>query len=338
MNKSLVFFLTVIAVGLGAIIYAEANTISELSRKMTELRAKESELRAQTERDREEIAKLQSQIATFREESEALRKKLAGGAGATGAGFAGAGATPGANLPPPAAAGEAKGAWVKNFAKMFSDPEMKKSMKAQQSMGIRMMYGDLFKQLGLSAEDSEQLADILAERQMEFSAAAMSGMNGDNKPDPEQAKKIADAKKRFEEQLKATLGETNYTKLQDYEKTMGDRFMLQQFDGQFASAGAPLQPGQRDALLQIMQEERSKMPGSPFDQNGSNPQPGLDALQDPAAVDRYFAQQEEVNRRVLERARQKLSADQISALQKGQQQMTDLMRGQMKMSQELFGK
>src|SRR5258706_13523779 len=136
MNKSLVFFLTVIAVGLGAIIYAEANTISELNRKMTELRTKESALRAQAERDREEIAKLQSQIATFREESEALRKKLT-----TGPGEAASNAS-GANALPAPAAGDTKGAWAKNLAKMFSDPEMKKSMKAQQAMGIRMMYGD----------------------------------------------------------------------------------------------------------------------------------------------------------------------------------------------------
>jgi hypothetical protein len=332
MNKSLVFFLTVIAAGLGAIIYAEANTISELNRKMTELRAKEGALRAQSERDREEIARLQSQIATFRDESEALRKKLASGPSA------GAASAPGANALPAAAAGDSKGAWGKNFAKMFSDPEMKKSMKAQQSMGIRMMYGDLFKQLGLSAQDAEQLADILAERQMEFSAAAMAGMNGENKPDPEQSNKIADAKKAYEEQLKATLGEANYKKLQDYEKTMGDRFMMQQYDGQFASAGAPLEPKQRESLLQIMQDERLKMKESPFTQNNTDPQAALEAIKDPAAVDRFFAQQEEMNRRVLDRARQTLSADQIGALQKIQQQMAEMMRGQMKMSQELFGK
>jgi hypothetical protein len=331
MNKSLVFFLTVIAVGLGAIIYAEANTISELNRKMTDLRQKEAALRAQAERDHEEIAKLQSQIATFRDESEALRKKLASGPGAA------AGAS-GTNALPAAASGDSKGAWTKNFAKMFSDPEMKKSMKAQQSMGIRMMYGDLFKQLGLSAQDSEQLADILAERQLEFSAAAMSGMNGDNKPDPEQSKTIADAKQRYEEQLKATLGEDNYKKLQDYEKTIGDRFMMQQFEGQFASAGAPLEPRQREALLQIMQDERLKMPESPLTQNNPDPKAALEALKNPATIDQFFAQQEEMNRRVLERARQTLSADQIGALQKAQQQMAELMRGQMKMSQELFGK
>jgi hypothetical protein len=333
MNKSYAVFLVLIAVGLGAMIYAEANTISALNQKVSALNAKEAALRAQADRDRAEIKDLQDKIAVFREESDSLRKKLAGGAEVESAA-----AAPGGNAPAAAASGGVKGAWMKNLAKMYTDPEMKKSMKAQQALGIRMIYGDLFKKLGLSPQESEQLADILAERQMEISGAAMAAMTADGEPDPNQSKKITDATQHYNEQLKATLGDANYAKFQDYEKTMGDRFMMQQYDGQFATAGAPLESAQREALLNIMQEERQKMPDSPFSQNNSNPQAQLNALQDPNAIDQFFAQQEELNSRVLARARQTLSADQIAAFVKIQQQILELQRSQMKMSQGLLGK
>ena len=228
---------------------------------------------------------------------------------------------------------------MKNLAKMFTDPEMKKSMKAQQSMGIRMMYGDLFKKLGLSPQDTEQLADILADRQMEISGAAMSAMTADGKPDPDQSQKVTDSTQHYDELLKATLGDANYGKFQDYEKTMGDRFMMQQYDGQFATAGAPLEAAQREALLDIMQDERLKMPAVAFQPRQRQPtwhKSMRSATR--VAIDQFFAQQEELNRRVLARARQTLSVDQAAALQKIQQPMLELQRGQMKMSQELLGK
>ena len=46
MNKSYAVFLVVIAVGLGAIIYAEANTIAALGKNFKALAAKEAALRA----------------------------------------------------------------------------------------------------------------------------------------------------------------------------------------------------------------------------------------------------------------------------------------------------
>ena len=329
MNKFLSIVLTVLALGLGAVIWGQRRDLAALE---SELKALAADRAAQAGADRAEIEKLHAQIATYREEADALHKKNASLASAAPADAAAA------NAPAPVGGGNPQVKMMQAMAKMFTDPEMKKSMKAQQAMGVRMMYGDLFKQLGLSPQDAEQLADILAERQMEMSAAAMSAMGADGKLNPDMAAKTQEATKHYDEQLKATLGDANYQKLQNYEKSMGDRFMMQQYDGQFAAAGTPLEPRQREALLGIMQDERLHLPESPFNQTGGNPQAQFDALKDDGAMDKYFAQQEEMNRRVLERARQTLSADQVAALQKAQQQMLEMMRGQMKMSRELLGK
>ena len=46
--------------------------------------------------------------------------------------------------------------FMKGLAKMLTDPAMKKSMRSQQLIGIRMLYSDLAKQLGLSPQENEQ--------------------------------------------------------------------------------------------------------------------------------------------------------------------------------------
>jgi hypothetical protein len=332
MNKSYVVFLLVIAVGLGAIIYAEASTISALNQKITALTAQNAALRKQAELDRAELDKLREQTATFKAESDGLRQKLASGAAGPAA------AAPDGKAPAAAPAGGGRGAWMKGLAKMYTDPEMKKSMQAQQALSVRMMYGDFFQKLGLAPQDTEQLANLIAERGMEMNAAAMSALTADGEPDPDQSRRVTDTTQYYNDQLKATLGDANYQKFQDYEKTMGDRFLMQQYEGQFATSGAPLQPAQRETLLNIMQDERLKMPENPFTGNNGNPQSQIEALNDQTAIDQYFAQQEELNRRVLARARQTLSAAQVDALAKIQQQSLELMRGQMKMSRELLGK
>ncbi len=69
------------------------------------------------------------------------------------------------------------------------------------------------------------------------------------------------AREEYDVKLKEALGPDRFTKLQDYEKTVGDRFMVQQYNQQFASYGAPLQDNQREGLMRIMGEERAKTSG-----------------------------------------------------------------------------
>ena len=61
-----------------------------------------------------------------------------------------------------------------------------------------------------------------------------------------------------------------------HEGSIGDRFMLQQFEGQFAATGSPLEAAQKDQLLGIMREERTKAPSAML--NSTNPQQQFEAL------------------------------------------------------------
>jgi hypothetical protein len=132
------------------------------------------------------------------------------------------------------------------------------------------------------------------------------------------------------------LGEDKFKSLQSYEASMGDRFMLQQFEGQFGIAGAPLEGDQKQQLLSLMKEERAKTPPQ-MNLANTNPARQMEALKDPATVNQFIASQEDFQKRVLERSRQFLNADQIGALEKVHQQQLELLRMQMKMSREMIG-
>ncbi len=135
-------FATIVAIGCGA----TAVTLYQL--RATQMRLLETarlEEEARIKRHTEELAKLREQNEIYKRESRELREKLA-------AKTAVASAAPAATTAEPQGASDAEkkegGDFMKGIAKMYQDPEMK-VMRTQQAMGIRMMYGDLAKELGL---------------------------------------------------------------------------------------------------------------------------------------------------------------------------------------------
>src|SRR4029434_815701 len=99
------------------------------------------------------------------------------------------------------------------------------------------------------------------------------------------------------------------------------------------AAGAPLEANQKQQLLALMKEERANTPPNlNLANSGNNPAKQMEALKNPEMVNQFIASQEEFQKRVLDRSRQFLNADQIGALEKVHQQQLDFMKMQMKMS------
>jgi hypothetical protein len=86
-----------------------------------------------------------------------------------------------------------------------------------------------------------------------------------------------------------------------------------------------------------MREERARTPDQLNPSNRANLSQQLQTLQSDASVDQYLNSQQDFQSRVLDRSRQFLSADQISAFEKVQQQQFDFMKMQLKASHEMFG-
>jgi hypothetical protein len=317
------------AVLLGGVIYFEEDRISDLKKQLTAHQAHAADLTGKLSKLKNEVDELQRRL----KDSNALKEQLQTKLNERGNTIAEATSS----TPTPETKENSGAKWMKGIAKMFTDPEMRKTMRSQQMVGIRMMYGDLAKELDLSPQDAEQLLEILTDRQMEMAAAGMQAFDRNN---PDQAKdkdRLAESTKRYEDQIQAMLGEEKFKSLKTYEGSMGDRFMLQQFEGQFGAAGAPLVADQKQKLLDLMRDERAKTPSNMNLANSGNPVQQMDALKNPEKVNQFVTSQQEYQKRVLDRSRQFLNADQVGALEKVHKQQLELLQMQMKMSREMLG-
>jgi hypothetical protein len=326
-------FLAVIAVA--AVTYAmilkqdmneRDNQIAQLGRDLAAARDAAVKAGADAAAARHEVAGLNDNIARLTAERDAARAKAKEG-GAADVAAAGGGQAPKANEKP--------GNPMNAFAKMFESEDGKKMMKVQMGMVTKMQYGDLARLLKLSPDMSEQVMSLLNDRQaaMAEESFKMMGGNMDEAGMKEMGKKAEAVKKDYDEKLKAVLGADKFQQMQDYDKTLGDRMMMAQFDQQ---SGSPMQSSQRDQLMQIMAEERKRSQPQIFDTTGLNPGKGIDALKDDAAVDRFLQQEADYHQRVLNAATKTLSPDQINALQQTFKQMAEMQKFGIKMSREMI--
>ena len=225
------------------------------------------------------------------------------------------------------------------MAKMFQTEEGKKMLRSQTGMVVKMQYSDLARKLKLSPQESELVMNLIADRQVAQAGDGFAVMSG-GAPDEAKMKEISEktdaSRKEYDAKLKAALGDERFDQLQSYERTIGDRMMLGQIEPQFNAAGTPLAAEQKDQLLQIMNDERAKLPPTPFDANNKNPGAAFNALKDDATVDRWLQQEQDYQQRVLQAATKALNPDQINTLQQGFQQMTEMQKFGLKMSREMF--
>ena len=225
------------------------------------------------------------------------------------------------------------------MAKMFQTEEGKKMLRSQTGMMIKMQYADLARKLKLSPQESEQIMNLITDRQVAQAGdgfAAFSGGSMDEAKMKEIGEKADASRKEYDAKMKAVLGDERFEQMQGYDRTIGERMMLGQIEPQFNAAGAPLAAEQKDQLLQIMSEERAKLPPTPFDANSKNPSAALNAMQDEATVDRWLKQEQDYQQRVLQAATKALNPDQINTLQQGFQQMSEMQKFGLKMSREMF--
>lgn len=335
MNR-LVPLLVVASLGLGGTVVwqnqqlsAERLRVGALSESLSTSEARAAELE-------NELAQLRQANAAFQSESEQLRKKLASRSEADRAN-----ASTETKLEAPGGKGKEKGNFMQAMAKMFTDPEMKKAMRGQQAMGIRMIYGDLSKELGLTPDEADQVIELLTDRQMALTGKSMELMNAGNQDEAKMKELrdgISESRKEYNHQLENILGKERYSKLETYERTLGERMVLNQLDQQFSARGMALQEPQRQQLLQAMIDERLKAPPTPWDP--SNPDVGaqMNAIRSDEMLKRLFEQQQQINTRVLDRARGFLTLDQLNTLQQSQQEFLQMQQVGMKMGREMLSK
>lgn len=335
-SKPLPVILAVLA--FSALLIAEEQRIGALRKDLAQLQTDAAAAQEQMSADAAELKRLRERSEALAGESEQLRARR--GVAATGAPEAGAAPDGSASAVAAAAKTDDKGGWMKGIAKMFKDPEMKKMMRTQQSMGIRMMYGDLAKELGLSPAESDKVMELLADRQMDASEKAMKTMDEAGQ-DPaklaEAGKEAQQAVTDHDAKLAAALGPEKMAKLNEYERTMGDRMALQQYTASFSAAGQPLEETQRAGLLQIMKEERMKVPAGPLDPGNKDVAASMKAMQTGEGLDKSLETQRQLQQRVFSRAHTVLTPDQMTAFEAAQKQQIQMQEMGVKMGKAMFG-
>lgn len=328
MLRPLCALLAVVSVALGVYAWVLNGDVSLLRGQLAALEGEKNAARKAEADARHEVAAVRES-----EDKEAAAKLAANTPldGAPGALSANAGGPPkkpadGANP-------------MQAMAKMFQTEDGKKMMKAQFSMLTKMQYGDLLKALKLDPEQSEQLLNLLTERTSSMAGnpfklmseggldeAALKKMGEDN----------AASRKNYDAMIKNALGEDGYAKFKDYEGTIGERMALSQMEPMINAGGTPLAPEQHDKLLQIMGDERKKSPPSVFDPTGRDAVGNLKAMNDDAAVDQWFKQEEDYRQRVLKQASTILSPEQTNSVQQAFSQLAQMQKFGISMSKGML--
>ncbi len=314
----------------------------DLKRKMARLQATLEERAQQTEVNQAKLKQLERQQAGYRSEVQGLMLELqalrsapiADSKPSSASSSAAGGATP-SN-----AKGGPKAGFGDMLSKMMADPAMKKMLRQQQAAAMDMMYGPLLKEIVLSPEDKERFKELLLDRQMKVveSGGMFMRLQGDDTDRTAAMNDLAAQQKDFDAQMQAFLGDERYAQYKDYNETMAERMAVNQLSQQLASSSNPLSEDQSRQLLEIMkQEKKSLTPAFGQSADGSPNMANWQALLSEERMNEFFKQREEIDQRVLERAKAVLTPEQLTAFATHQSTQLQMQRMGMSMAAKMFG-
>lgn len=331
------FFLPA-ALVLAAVCFFQWNQTGDLKRQIASLRESVQERDQRNEADQKKLKKLERQSAELNRQVQTLTGELQSSRPppATSPAVSAPGSEPAADD-----SGKNKGFFGEFLSKMMDDPAMKKMMREQQGAVMDMMYGSLFKELGLTPEETGKFKELLLDRQMNAVEAGGAFMQLQSEDTDRSAamNELAAQQKEFDEHVKAFLGDARYAQYKDYNETMAERMVLNEFSQQMAGGQNPLSADQTSQLLEIMKQERKDM-APVFGEttaDGSATVANFQAMMSEDKMDDLFKQQEEINQRVLERAKAVLTPEQLELLAAHQASQLQRQRGSMIIAVEMFG-
>jgi len=218
------------------------------------------------------------------------------------------------------------------LSKMMKDPAMKDMMRAQQ----KLMYGGLAKDLNLTPDQDKKLTELLLDQQMQAVDHAPSLFSKDGETSATNLlTAFADQQKQSEENIKGLLGEEKFGQYQDYQKTLAERMQINLFKQQLEDGESPLRDEQVKQLMSAIREERDRNP--PAISPDLKPDANFEKMLSGDVMEKQMQWQEEMNQRVLERAGQILTPEQLKAYSDFQKQQLAMQRLGAKMAREMFG-
>jgi hypothetical protein len=203
---------------------------------------------------------------------------------------------------------------------MLKDPQMHQMLVQQQQVALRQLYSGFLDEVRLTPNESDRFFQLLLDRQMALmnsSADAMSGKGVDMNAATAATNATDDA-------LRQLLGAERFAKYAEFEKTLGARMEVLQFNQQLAGIGQPLTNPQIINLVNIITEESSDVPAI-----GAGPGGGSISQID---IDLYMHQIQAMNRRVYSRASAFLLPSQLSVFAGFQQNLVNAQIAALKLA------
>lgn len=228
----------------------------------------------------------------------------------------------------------APNAMGETMSKMMKDPAMRDMMKAQARGQVDFMYRDLMDMLNLPQEKRDALTKILTERAgagMEIGMAMMSGKKQTEEEKKAQSDSLAKITGETDKALKELLGDEDYPKFDQFEKSQPERMQLNSLNAQLKDAGLELAPEAETQLMDAMYEERTQFK---FDNDMGNQKNTDMSRFTPENIQRYQEQTSTLRGKIYDRAAKILSPEQLPVFKKSQ----DTQAAMEKMGMEMAGK
>jgi RNA polymerase sigma factor (sigma-70 family) len=205
---------------------------------------------------------------------------------------------------------------------MMDDPAMKEMMRQQQLTALKAQYAPLIKSLNLSPDAADKFIQLLSDNAMKNMDRGMAYLKGDVDPAAIRQAQLAD-KNELASQMQSLLGADGYTQYEQFAQEVPARTLLTLLKGQMGDN--PLSEDQSAKLLDLMK-------AGPSIDNSSDPNPSQDAME------KMIQQQADDNQRVLQKAADFLSPDQLASLGTFQTNMIGMERMGMNMKAKFLSK
>jgi len=346
MTRFTMTMLTVLAVLFAALFLYQQQKATALQRKLDELQSLTVSAKDTTQTITINNTALQQQVQTLQVAHDAATNRAAVLAQAVQqlettsvsnqvVAAAVAARTPAAQ-PAKKADDSAKG-FAQSLATLMKDPAMKDTLRTQMKMALEPMYAGLIQDLGLQNEDADAFRELLVERQMGAVALSAQLMEGSMSAQQEKdvMAQIEKEQAQVDTMIKSMLGDDNYARYKDYQKTEQERMALSQFRQQLSGTDVTLDRATEDKLVSAMGSAREELrkSGDYFDAQKSRP-----SQYTSDAVAKYQQQEERVSASTLEKARAFMSPKQFEKFQAFQETQLQMRAAQMKMAQRMFDK
>lgn len=224
-----------------------------------------------------------------------------------------------------------------SMTKMFQDPKMRETMKAQQMIQIEMQYAKLIGKLQLDDKEDAHFKQLLSDRLTDRTELSFQMM--DKTLTPAQRKAASDAyearKATSDEAIRTFLNDdTDYATFQHWEDTEQERMQLVMGRSAFEGAGVPLTQQQEEQLIDLMAQVRKQPSDIP---NWTDPRSLDPAKMASDFLPKLMAQLKAQHQTVRNGAASFLTPDQLAALAKMQEQILTMTEAGMKMSRAMMG-